>query len=43
LLATLVYFVEGGESEKDDTMQEFFRNTIPKILKDKVVTAAAAS
>lgn len=41
LLATLMYFVEGGECEKDDAMQGFFRNTIPLILKDKVVAAAA--
>jgi tetratricopeptide (TPR) repeat protein len=42
LLATLMYFVEGGECEKDhDTMQGFFKNIIPLILKEKVVAAAA--
>jgi tetratricopeptide (TPR) repeat protein len=41
LLATLMYFVEGGECEKDDAMQGFFRNAIPLILKEKVVAAAA--
>jgi tetratricopeptide (TPR) repeat protein len=41
LLATLMYFVEGGECEKDDAMQRFFRNTVPLILKEKVVAAAA--
>jgi tetratricopeptide (TPR) repeat protein len=41
LLATLMYFVEGGECEKDDAMQGFFHNTIPLILTEKVVAAAA--
>lgn len=41
LLETLMFFVEGGECQKYDAMQAFFRSTIHLILKEKVVAAAA--